>query len=58
MNFFKGLELEEEGVGSHQVKKMTELISQTVAVRTRERLTIKLGRTKSILTPLGKFPKF
>ena len=50
MNFFKGLELEKQGVGGHKVKKMKELISKAVSVRNKERLTIKLGTTKSILT--------
>ena len=27
MNFFKGLELEKQGVGGHKVKKMNEIIS-------------------------------
>ena len=50
MNFFKGLKLEEEGRGGHRVKKKNELISKAVSMRNKERLTIKLGTTKSILT--------
>ena len=42
--------MEEEGVGGQKVKKMKELISKAVSVRNKERLTIKLGTTKSILT--------